>query len=586
MRERLKRAAAFLLCAVILSGALPLSDALSLSGAVEAAGNRVGIVRGDALRVRSAPDTSDSSNIVGYLNTGDTVTILDETTVSGSLWYKVNCKVESGATVTGYVHSDYINVVTESDDFEQYLTDQRFPESYKNYLRARHAKYPNWVFEAGHTGLDWNTAVDEESVIPKSLVPRDSNSAYINLSDVDSNGNQIGRDGYSWVAASRAAVAYYMDPRNFLTESYIFQFESLAYSKNSHTEAGVESILKGTFMDKSHPFSVGGTSYTYAQAFMAAAKELGVSPYHLASRVRQEQGTTGTRLSGGTVPGYAGYYNHFNIGAYTANGNSAETNGAIYAKNVSSSYYGPWTDPIRSIKGGAKILTSGYVSCGQDTLYFQKFNVVTAPFYSHQYMTNIMAPSSESLTMKKAYSDNLNIALVFRIPVYKNMPESAVPKPENQQPEQPVDPPGDTTPVLSSTTYTIGSGTITKIAEKTTASTLLKGLTVKDGYLRVVDRSGVEKSSKNVATGDVLQVLYKETRQVYKNYNIVIYGDVSGDGVCDILDLLRVQKHLLKVQVQSGAYYTACDVSRDGTVNILDLLRVQKHLLGIMKIVQ
>ena len=84
MRERLKRAAAFLLCAVILSGALPLSDALSLSGAVEAAGNRVGIVRGDALRVRSAPDTSDSSNIVGYLNTGDTVTILDETTVSGS----------------------------------------------------------------------------------------------------------------------------------------------------------------------------------------------------------------------------------------------------------------------------------------------------------------------------------------------------------------------------------------------------------------------------------------------------------------------------------------------------------------------
>ena len=83
MRERLKRAAAFLLCAVILSGALPLSDALSLSGAVEAAGNRVGIVRGDALRVRSAPDTSDSSNIVGYLNTGDTVTILDETTVSG-----------------------------------------------------------------------------------------------------------------------------------------------------------------------------------------------------------------------------------------------------------------------------------------------------------------------------------------------------------------------------------------------------------------------------------------------------------------------------------------------------------------------
>lgn len=163
-----------------------------------------------------------------------------------------------------------------------------------------------------------------------------------------------------------------------------------------------------------------------------------MSPYHLASRVRQEQGTTGhPSVRAAPCRDTRGDYNHFNIGAYTANGNSAETNGAIYAKNVSSSYYGPWTDPIRSIKGGAKILTSGYVSCGQDTLYFQKFNVVTAPFYSHQYMTNIMAPSSESLTMKKAYSDNLNIALVFRIPVYKNMPESAVPKPEKPPPEQP-----------------------------------------------------------------------------------------------------------------------------------------------------
>lgn len=76
------------------------------------------------------------------MNTGDTVTILDETTVSGSLWYKVNCKVESGATVTGYVHSDYINVVTESDDFEQYLTDQRFPESYKNYPARSARKVP------------------------------------------------------------------------------------------------------------------------------------------------------------------------------------------------------------------------------------------------------------------------------------------------------------------------------------------------------------------------------------------------------------------------------------------------------------
>lgn len=128
--------------------------------------------------------------------------------------------------------------------------------------------------------------------------------------------------------------------------------------------------------------------------------------------------------------------------------------------------------------------------------------------------------------MKKAYSDNLNIALVFRIPVYKTCPN---------RPFRTRKPAAGT---AGGPAWRHHAGALEhnvydrlrydhEIAEKTTASTLLKGLTVKDGYLRVVDRSGVEKSSKNVATGDVLQVLYKETRQVYKNYNIVIYGDVS-----------------------------------------------------------
>lgn len=557
---------------------------------------RLGIVRGDALRVRSKPDTSTNDNILGYLNTGDMVTILEETTVAKTLWYKVTCKVESGKTVTGYVSADYVNVVTESGDFEEYLDDQRFPESYKDYLRALHAEHPNWIFQAVQTGLSWDTVIKEESVVGRNLVPRDSNSAYINHSDVDSSGRQIGRDGSYWVAASTAAVSYYMDPRNFLNESYIFQFESLAYSDQAHTEAGVEAILKGTFMDKSHTFTADKKKYTYAQAFMEAGKELGVSPYHLASRVRQEQGTTGTRLSAGTVPDYKGYYNYFNIGAYTTSSHSAEVNGALYAKNVSSGYYGPWTDPLRSIKGGGKILASGYILNGQDTMYFQKFNVVTKPYYTNQYMTNVMAPASEGITMKQAYGDDPDIAVVFRIPVYKNMPDSAVPRPENQttekpatkpsKPEAPVDPPGDTTPKISSETYKISSGTVTQVAEKTTASALLKGIDVEDGYLRVVDKTGAEKTSKKLVTGDVLQVLYLETRGVYKNYTIVIYGDVSGDGVCDVLDLLRVQKHLLKIQKQSGAYLTACDVTKDGKVDILDLLRVQKHLLGIMEIVQ
>ena len=47
--------------------------------------------------------------------------------------------------------------------------------------------------------------------------------------------------------------------------------------------------------------------------------------------------------------------------------------------------------------------------------------------YTHQYMTNVLAPRSESSTASQAYSDTTkkNTALVFKIPVYKNMPDSA-----------------------------------------------------------------------------------------------------------------------------------------------------------------
>ena len=84
------------------------------------------------------------------------------------------------------------------------------------------------------------------------------------------------------------ATTYYLDPRNFLNETDIFQFESLSFSK-VQTKQGVSSILKGTFMENTVEDSDGST-LDYAQAFMDIGEETGVSPYHLASRVRRSRG--------------------------------------------------------------------------------------------------------------------------------------------------------------------------------------------------------------------------------------------------------------------------------------------------------
>ena len=110
---------------------------------------------------------------------------------------------------------------------------------------------------------------------------------------------------------------------------------------------------------------------SYAQVIMDAAKEAGISPYHLASRIRQEQGagTTPGSTATGTYTGYVGYYNFLNIKASGSTDSEVIKNGLAYAKTNG------WTNPEISIKEGAKVLAKNYINDGQDTLYLQKFDV-------------------------------------------------------------------------------------------------------------------------------------------------------------------------------------------------------------------
>lgn len=120
-----------------------------------------------------------------------------------------------------------------------------------------------------------------------------------------------------------------------------------------------------------------------------------------------------------------GIYNYYNIGAY---GTNPTIRGLAAAAGYVDDLDGtPWNTRKKAITYGAKFIADGYINAGQDTMYYQKFNTAPDAKYSsftHQYMTNIIAPSSESLSTYYSY-DDLNItskALVFNIPVYDNMP--------------------------------------------------------------------------------------------------------------------------------------------------------------------
>lgn len=407
-----------------------------------------------ALRVRKKPGNSNPyykvNGRVLVLAKKQYVNIIKVRTVKKKQWYRISFDYY-GKTYKGYVQAKYIKLakpkvqkkvkVTALSDaeFEAEMIRQGFPDSYKDALRKLHVQYPYWQFTAYKTGLDWETAVTAESKIGLNLISNSKSAAWKSMEEGAydaATGKWKVFDGSTWVAASKAAVSYYMDPRNFLTEQSVYQFEQLEYQSQYQTESGVENVLSNTPFAKTKFTYVDGTTganleITYAAAFMAAAKESGVSPYHLASRCKQEVVTGATTVSSavtGTTESYPGIFNFYNIGA--THGTNPVLNGLKWA-NTGTTFLRPWNDRYRAIVGGGMYIGSNYINRGQNTGYLQKFNVTTTSTYSHQYMANVEAANSESMKTKTAYNGMMDsVPLVFSIPVYENMPATNCPVPQ------------------------------------------------------------------------------------------------------------------------------------------------------------
>ena len=419
--KKLKRYLSVFLCiAIFLTSNIVVS--VKASEEITHTGTVVNI--SSNLNVRSEPDAN--ANWLGALYNGDTVYIYNYD--SKSQWHKIAYKAG-----VGYVSAKYIGNVKEipkydyDADFETNLTNQKFPESYKAMLRELHAAHPNWIFMADHLTMTFKEAVDAESKVGKSLVQnsgtKDSWKSMAKTAYEWDTGKYVSYDSGGWVTAEREVVEYYMEPRNFINENYIFMFLDQTYNAAVQNIDGLKSILKGTFMEGEFPED---THETYADVIMEAAQKTGVSPYVLAASIIIEQGTNGTGGSiSGKIPGYEGYYNFFNIRAYKSGNYDAVSYGLLYAKGGSdgkgTSYGRPWNTRAKSILGGAEHYATGYVKRGQDTLYYKRFNVITPSYYVNEYMTNVQGAYLETSKLKNAYKDvNTDAALVFSIPVYKN----------------------------------------------------------------------------------------------------------------------------------------------------------------------
>ncbi len=596
-------------------------------------------------------------------------------------WYRVSTGYTvNGQEIIGYVSGNYVRTQTISNGanaYKDYLTFLGFPASYQSQLIALHKQYPNWVFVANQTGESWATASLKEANRKDdypgiSLIHPEQKSSWKSKDFYDYETSEYEKYDGSWNAASDELVAYFLDPRNFLNGTDIFQFLDQSYDPYQTVDA-VQRIVKNTFLGVLSVTDADGTVFNYSAELARIGREIGISPLYLAAVIKQEIGYADNPSINGKSAKYPGFYNYYNIYAYTIASESANDHGLWYASGSGSgqtSYGRPWNTRLKALQGGALYLYKNYVDVGQHTLYFKKFNVSCDAAYGHfrhQFMTNVMGAYSEGRHLANGYNAELRqLPLTFDIPIYSGLPAEPCPCPtgdgciNNRLKSITVDeyelfPEFDKdtldyniiitgeVPVsvtLSAEAYhssakIAGTGTITLKNGSTdypitvtaengdkrvyTVSiycaggatglnpkyTIISGNritglsfgTKTDAFITNMGLgtgmkaalSGADGSAKVngdvMKNGDTVKISDAEGKMIFQG-TVLLFGDVNGDGISDIFDMMKVRNHILTTGILSGNALAAADCNHDDEIDIFDMMKIRNLILGTGTIIQ
>lgn len=630
-----------------------------------------GVISSGTLVVHKTDDFNDSSAVTELVY-GTRVIVTGASPTGNRYIIKYN------GNQVGYVSKNYVvnidanrttadSKVPGMESYRTYcdkLIASGFVESYCPYLYNLHINHPTWVFKADLV----NNTLDDvaKNELGKNVLQT-------------SNPNFWKADGYgpiegSYYYVNESVIAAFMDPRNSLYEDRVMQFLDYEATKDIANDTALYNIVKN------------GNLSRYYNEFKIAASEQGINALHLMSRSLNEGANKGSfnaetqswinvynAVSGiySTTTGYIaangrtldGFYNFFNIGAWQTNEYSpvarglayaagflegtsgykecysydAVTNSFVYDVNLCGilPYLRPWNNPQIAIAGGAQFLAQTYVKMGQNTNYYEKFNV--APYsqhvlYAHQYMTNIAAPISEAKVILDALKAGnlMGSNLVFNIPVYLNMPDVAY---------TPVDKSSNSKLLMVKVDGKDVTGFDGDVTEIPTYSYITNNnyinvtVLAEDSSAKV---TGIGKIDfvNNVATTNIVVTAENGTQTVYKlvvkkistqeaikvdtivgkmgvkvNGNIM-YGISPGTIVTTIINTVTSNKGYATVYDKGGLKKTGGnlvtgdkiaisgtnetktyiisvrgDVNSDGSVSVLDLLRTQKHILKSLTLV-
>ena len=407
------------------------------------------------------------------------------------------------------------------------IDDKKYP-GIKKMIENLQKDHKNWKFKVLYTGLDWNTVIKEEAKHGRNLIGANQRNYSGDWLCESCEKDKKKYSGGNWVCVSSDAVSYMMDPRNSLYYEDVFQFLELSYDQNSTYDTNIiKSILKNSFLDD-------GNLDTYISTIINRSKEKNVNPYYIAGKIIQEQGSKGgatfkMKYTENEKTTY--YYNIFNINATGGSTSAIVSNALDWAKDKG------WDTIEKCLIGGVDFIANGYITIGQDTMYFEKFDVIADTYYTHQYAQDVMYAQNQGEKLRRIL-EGINAtehAYTFVIPLYENMPGSACKRP--------------------STTRTNSDIT-----------------------------NNNSDNANNTANNSDNTTNNQNNNPVEKKYDL---GDANNDGKINSGDLLLVKQYLLKVKnITDEKVLTAMDINKDKKINSGDLLLIKKHLLGTYKIAQ
>ena len=305
------------------------------------------------------------------------------------------------------------------------IDENRYP-GIKNLIQKLQSQHGNYSFQVYYTGIDWTEAVTMEyqghGSSPKNLFSAKDN--YKGKWYCPICGDKKYDTG--WYCASIDAIKYMMDPRNSLDEGSVFQFKNLETADVS--SGNIQAIINNKYSKYSYI-----NNYEAINAIVEASAIYNFNGYSILAKIINEQGAGNSPLikGAGYNGQYPGVYNFFNVGAYGNSKDEVILKGLKYAKNKG------WNSVRTSILGGSEYYKTQFIGKGQNTLHYQRFNVVYEnALFSHQYQQDIMGAETSGRLLKSYYvtSNTINsLRHTFIIPLYENMPATACGRPSTTE---------------------------------------------------------------------------------------------------------------------------------------------------------